>query len=121
MTTMYFGSLLKHSGGIRGGQSDFKYLARACGHASLQSRRERRPGGATYPRRVSRKPFGDRNLRSQTTRPAAARYGELPRPRTATGHISRNLTALLDLIIDDVAVWLAAEYHAVHGAKTPRT
>lgn len=29
--------------------------------------------------------------------------------------------AVLDLIIDDLAVWLAAEYHAVHGAKTPRT
>ena len=25
--------------GIRGGQSDFQYLARTCGHASLQSRR----------------------------------------------------------------------------------
>ncbi|MFB8281173.1 nucleotidyltransferase domain-containing protein [Nocardia colli] len=28
--------------------------------------------------------------------------------------------ALLDLIIDDLARWLAAEYHAIHGAKTPR-
>lgn len=76
MTTMNDGSLSHMFGvGIRGGHSDFKYLARACGHASLQSRPERRPGGATYPRRVSRKPLGDRNLRSQSTRPAAARYG----------------------------------------------
>ncbi len=29
--------------------------------------------------------------------------------------------ALLDRIIDELAVWLATEYHAVHGTKTPRT
>jgi predicted nucleotidyltransferase len=29
--------------------------------------------------------------------------------------------ALLDLIIEDLAVWLATEYRTVHGAKTPRT
>ncbi|MDE1674947.1 nucleotidyltransferase domain-containing protein [Nocardia gipuzkoensis] len=30
-------------------------------------------------------------------------------------------STLLDLIIDDLAVWLATEYQAVHGVKTPRT
>ena len=60
-------------GGIRGGQSDFKHLARTCGHASLQSRREREPEGSTHPRRVNPH-AGDRNLRESGP---PVRYGTL--------------------------------------------
>lgn len=68
-----------------------KFSARPCPPRALAVRTSTRrlertarthgPCGGRYPRRVSRECFGDRNLRSQTTRPAAARYGELPRPR----------------------------------------
>jgi hypothetical protein len=75
--------------GIRGGQSDFQYLARTCGHASLQSRREREPEGSTHPLRVNPN-TGDRNFASQALRFATARYGRPTQSRTADTHISRN-------------------------------
>src|ERR1700694_3511271 len=53
MTIMDNGFPSRCNRGIRGGQSDFKYLTRTCGHASLQSRRERGPEGSTHLRRVN--------------------------------------------------------------------
>jgi hypothetical protein len=42
------------------------------------------------------------------------------RTAAATGHAPSADPAVPGMLIDDLGTWLAAEYTAVHGEKTPR-
>ena len=77
-------------GEIRGGQSDFKYLAQQLGSrlSRVTSRTETDVGGTPH----LSQPLGDRNFASQPRRSPTERYGEQTRLRTPTPNTSRTFT-----------------------------
>ena len=96
MTIMEDGSLLCQDG-IRGGQSDFKYLSQQLGVTPLFSHSANADRKVRHTPKKSTRRTGDRMLRSQPFRSATERYGQLTRPRTDDTNISRNLKGHGDL------------------------